>query len=406
MQNLVERLQVFNQGRDPRLLALKYQTMRTDMFAFFRGTCHLFYEDWPANSSLNEAPPVWNCGDFHLDNLGSYKADNRLVYFNINDFDEAALAPCTWDMARLLTCLLISSHLQGLTRADALTLCNTFLENYTRTLLKNHVRTLEEEEVTGFVRDLRLQVKNRNRKAFLDARTVFDGQKRTLRTDGKHFTPAAESERTEATAAVDRWATKEPDPGFFKVLDVAHRIAGVGSLGVKRYVLLVQGKGSPDQNYLLDLKQELPSCLELFLRLPQPEWANQAERVVSIQQWTQVMPPALLAAVELGGTGYVLRELQPGEDKVQVERLAAKLERWEEVVRVIAKVLAWDQLHSGGHHGSATAPTLNDFAQTTDWRAALLDYAQYYADQVEKDYHTFCSAFDDGSFSSKDETPL
>src|SRR5947209_5059334 len=161
MQNLVERLQAFNEGRDPQLLALKYQAMRTDMFAFFRGTCHLFYEDWPANSSLNEAPAVWNCGDFHLSNLGSYKADNRLVYFNINDFDEAALAPCTWDLARMLTCLVISTRLQRISRENALTLCNSFLETYTRTLVKAHVRTLEEEEMSGFVDDLRLQVKNR-----------------------------------------------------------------------------------------------------------------------------------------------------------------------------------------------------------------------------------------------------
>lgn len=203
MQNLVERLQAFNQGRDPRLLALKYRAMRTDMFAFFRGTCHLFYEDWPANSSLNEAPAVWNCGDFHLQNLGSYKADNRLVYFNINDFDEAALAPSTWDLARLLTCLLISTRLQGLTQANAVTLCNSFLENYARTLVKAHVRTLEEEEVSGFVRDLRLQVKNRNRKGLLDARTLSSGEKRTLRIDGKHFTPATETERAAATAAME-----------------------------------------------------------------------------------------------------------------------------------------------------------------------------------------------------------
>lgn len=403
MQNLVERLQVFNRDRDPWLLALKYQTMRSDMFAFFRGTCHLFYEDWPANSSLNEAPAVWNCGDFHLNNLGSYKADNRLVYFNINDFDEAALAPCTWDMARLFTCLLISTRLQHLTQANALTLCQSFLEIYARTLVKAHIRTLEEEEVSGFVKDLRLQVKNRNRKAFLDALTVFNGEKRILRIDGKHFTPATEMERAAVVDAVGRWTAKEPAPGFFKVLDVAHRIAGVGSLGVKRYVLLVEGKGSPDQNYLLDLKQEIPSCLYPFLRLPQPQWANQAERVVSIQQWTQVMPPALLAAVELGGEGYVLRELQPREDKVQAESLAAKLERWEEVVRVIAKVLAWDQLHGGGHHGSATAPMLIDFAQTMHWREDLLGYAQYYAAQVEEDYRTFCSAFDSGSFSSQRE---
>ena len=108
------------------------------------------------------------------------------------------------------------------------------------------------------------------------------------------------------------------------------------------------------------------------------------------------MPPALLSTVDLGNVSYVLRELQPIEDKVQVERLGAKLERWEEVVRVIAKVLAWDQLHGGGHHGSATARKLREFAQAMDWQAALLKYAQSYAAHVEEDYRTFCSAFDSG----------
>lgn len=400
MQNLVERLQTYNQGRDPAVLALKYQTMRTDVFAFYRGTCHLFYEDWPANSSLNEAPAVWSCGDFHLQNLGSYKADNRLVYFNVNDFDEAALAPYTWDLARLFTCLFITTSMENLTRANALTLCNSFLETYVQTVMKAHVRTLEEEEVTGFVKDLRLQVKNRNRKALLDARTVLTGERRTLRLDGKHHTAVTEAERAEVSAAIEHWAQKEPDPGFFKVLDVAHRIAGVGSLGVTRYVVLVEGKGSPDRNYLLDLKQELPSCLERFLKAPQPRWANQAERAVSIQQWTQVMPPAMLSVVELGDTGYVLRELQPTEDKVQLDSLGAKLERWAEVVQVIAKVVGWDQLFSGGRHGSTAARPLQEFVQTMDWREVLLKYAQDYAAHVEEDYRTFCAAFDSGRFSS------
>ena len=94
MENLVARIKAFNHGRDPQLIQLKYKAMRPDVFAFYRGTCHLFYEDWPANTSLDNAPPVWICGDLHIQNLGSYKADSRLVYFNINDFDESALAPC------------------------------------------------------------------------------------------------------------------------------------------------------------------------------------------------------------------------------------------------------------------------------------------------------------------------
>ena len=93
-RNVIERILIFNQGRDPDRLMLKYRAMRNDTFAFLRGTCHLFYQDWPANSSLNDAPSAWICGDLHLENLGSFKGDNRLTYFDVNDFDEAALAPC------------------------------------------------------------------------------------------------------------------------------------------------------------------------------------------------------------------------------------------------------------------------------------------------------------------------
>ena len=102
VRDVVERIRSFNQGRDAERLRMKYQRMLASSFAFFRGTCHLFYEDWPAGSPLNSAPPAWICGDLHLENFGTYKGDNRLAYFDINDFDEATLAPCTWDLARFL----------------------------------------------------------------------------------------------------------------------------------------------------------------------------------------------------------------------------------------------------------------------------------------------------------------
>jgi uncharacterized protein (DUF2252 family) len=87
-RHIFERIQQFNQGRDPERLQLKYQKMRANAFAFLRGTCHLFYQDWAeANpgltSPLNQAPSVWLCGDLHLENFGSYKGNNRLVYFDI-----------------------------------------------------------------------------------------------------------------------------------------------------------------------------------------------------------------------------------------------------------------------------------------------------------------------------------
>ena len=74
-----ERIRLFNRGRHAQLRQMKYDKMRVSAFIFLRGTCHLFYENWPTGSALNKAPRVWLCGDMHLENFGSYKSDNRLV---------------------------------------------------------------------------------------------------------------------------------------------------------------------------------------------------------------------------------------------------------------------------------------------------------------------------------------
>ena len=119
MNTIIERIKQYNQGRNPELLLLKYKLMTQNPFAFLRATCHLFYEDWPAFSPFDEAPPVWICGDLHLQNFGSYRGDNRFVYFGINDFDESVLAPCTWDLARLLVSILLAGQILKMKLYDA-----------------------------------------------------------------------------------------------------------------------------------------------------------------------------------------------------------------------------------------------------------------------------------------------
>lgn len=71
--SVAERIRHFNNGRDAKRLKLKYKAMRKGPFPFFRGTCHLFYEDWPTEAPLNHAPLAWLCGDLHLENFGTYK---------------------------------------------------------------------------------------------------------------------------------------------------------------------------------------------------------------------------------------------------------------------------------------------------------------------------------------------
>ncbi|HEX9129579.1 MAG TPA: DUF2252 family protein, partial [Gemmatimonadaceae bacterium] len=99
----LDRIERFNAGREPERLALKYRDMCKSPFAFFRGTAHLFWEDLAARgSALPKSPLVWACGDLHFENFGSFQGDNGLSYFDLNDFDESALAPATWEVSRFV----------------------------------------------------------------------------------------------------------------------------------------------------------------------------------------------------------------------------------------------------------------------------------------------------------------
>ncbi|HEY4209389.1 MAG TPA: DUF2252 family protein, partial [Puia sp.] len=101
MSSIPQRIKDFNSDRLPEYVAIKFQMMAENAFRFLRGACHLFYED--LGDALQRYPLSWICGDLHLENFGTYKGDNRLVYFDVNDFDEGILAPALWDVSRMVT---------------------------------------------------------------------------------------------------------------------------------------------------------------------------------------------------------------------------------------------------------------------------------------------------------------
>ncbi len=387
--DVVERIVGFHGERNHVFIKSQLQAMRYDIFAFFRGTCHLFYEDWPAHSVLNGVPLTWICGNLHMENLGSYRANNQMVYFNMNNFDESSLAPCTWDLARFLVSVLISAHRIKISQEKALKLCDAFLESYTKTLVNGSVSQIDEGNAVGVVKNLLIAARERQRKDFLDRHTELTKNGRRLRR-GRN-TPMSMQAGAEITLLLNRWGREQSSPTFFNVLDVGERGVGIGSLGTEHYVVLVEGKGSPDQNSVLDLKVASSTS---FLPLRQPHWSSEAERIVTIQRWIQGIPPALLATVEHYGKSYILRELQPAEDKVQIASLDGKMQHLKELVCTIAKIVAWGQLRSGGSRGSADAADLKSFVQKSSWQDSLMRYVQSYALRVEKYYLIFNSSLD------------
>jgi uncharacterized protein (DUF2252 family) len=401
--NIVRRIITANRNRDAERLAMKYSAMRTNAFVFLRGTCHLFYDRLPKGGIFKSAPQVWCCGDLHLENFGSYKGDNRLAYFDINDFDEAALAPATWELARLVTSILVSAQSYGVSNANAQVLAKQFLDAYAAALVLGNARWVERENASGMVKELLEQLRMRTRVDFLNARTRHEGKLRHFHPDGKRTLPVSEEHRQRVMAFMRTFAQTQHHPAFFNVVDVARRIAGTGSLGVDRYAILVEGKGSPNQNYLLDLKQALPSSIATHWTVTQPKWDSEAERVVAVQRRMQAVSMAFLHPVVMGERSYVLRALQPLEDRLPLAKYHEHIDYMVGVVRVMGECAAWAQLRSSGRQGSAIADQLIDFAAAKKWRAKLLNSAYELANQVQADWQTYCEAYDDGAFKSGPE---
>lgn len=393
-------IQAFDRQRNPKILTQKYIKMRKNAFGFFRGTCHLFYRDLPQEWELNLAPFVWICGDLHVENFGTYKGENysgelrqRQVYFGINDFDEGVLAPCTWDITRLVTSIFLAADSLGCDRSDLKQLAQIYLTSYANTLIKGIIRAIAEDNARGIVADLIKKLSQRKRTDLLNERTELNSE-RQLKFDGAKILRISTQRQQEITRTIDNWTQAQASPEFFKVLDVGFRVAGMGSLGVDRYIILVAGKGSPDRNYLLDFKQQSASALEPYLTRVQPQWKNQAIRVMNAQQIVQSAVPALLAAIEFSGTSYLLRELQPTEDKIAFDGKIS-LPQLEKLVDTLGEVTASAHLHGSGKFGAAVVQDLINFGRNLEWQSKVLIYADLYARQVQLDYQDFCKATQD-----------
>lgn len=399
--DVVQSISRFNADREHERLALKYRKMRSGTFAFLRGTCHLFYERLPKSSVFKSAPLVWTCGDLHLENFGSYKGDNRLVYFDINDFDESALAPASWDLIRMLTSIEIGTKESGIRSAERRILCSQFLTSYASALCLGKAYWLERDSAQGPVRTLLDALRERNRTDFLNTRTETVGRKRIIMMDEKKALPANAVQRKRVIDLMNSFAKTQADPGFFHVLDVARRIAGTGSLGQERYAILVKGRGYPDGNHLLDLKLAVPSSLSVHLPTKQPKWVCEAARVVATQQRIQAVPMAFLHAVKADASSYVLRSLQPSEDRIAIATRKLKQIELSQLMDSMGKLLAWANLRCASREGAANTDELISFGHRKKWQGKLLDATKECAQQVRADAANFNAAFDDKVFNSR-----
>ncbi len=394
-----EKIKAFNEGRYPETLKIKFKAMRVDSFRFMRATTHLFYEDIPKGSFLYNSPYAWICGDMHLENLGSYKADNRVAYFNVNDFDECLLAPCLLDTYRLIVSVLVSSSNLDLSMNDARMLCSIYIDAYLKTLGEGYVRTLEKQTARGVIKRFLKKISERKRKDFLKTRVISKNGKYKLIIGEPHTLSIPNSKKEEVTEQLNKWAKQKHDSAFYNVRDIAFRIAGTSSLGLERYAILVEGRGTPNGAFLLDLKETAPSCAAKYVLAKQPEWKDEGARLVEVQKRILAAPPALLADIHIGKKDFVLKELQPSADRIDYTLFNGNLKKLKNMLEDMASISAWDHLRTSGREGSAIADDFIYFAKGgEELKKNLLDAASGYTKTIDLYYQSYCKAYDKGFF--------
>jgi uncharacterized protein (DUF2252 family) len=389
-----------NDRRDVDRLTLKLALLRKDPFAFFRGTNPLFLEFLPRAHSLFRAPCILICGDLHLENFGAFKGDNRLCYFDVNDFDEACLAPFTLDIVRFVASIKVAAHGLSRSRAQSKELVQRFFEAYRHSLSDGKPRWLERSLAQGVFRALLRRAMSRTRRELLARFTKLKGGERRIRNDGVRALRVDPAERARLRRLVAHLAVPGINKSFFELLDVARRIAGNGSLGLARYILLVRGRGSPDQNFALDLKFAAPSAAADWLAQPQPQWPNEAARVVAIQRIMQAISPALLHAVRFEKRYFVLKELQPSVDRLDLEQWRTKPRRVLQAVEGMGHVAAWAHLRGCGHHGAASSEDLQAFAGARRWPKTVDRMAEKAAKRIHRAWQIYCKDFDSGALAA------
>jgi uncharacterized protein (DUF2252 family) len=396
--DLLERLITFNTGLLPDMLELKYEAMAENVFRFFRGACHLFYEDLAKAAPLPLSPLAWICGDLHIENFGSYKGDNKLVYFDLNDFDEGLLAPASYELARMVTSIFIAFDSLKIAPEKSRKMAQLFLKTYSATLAGGKAISIEPRTAKGIVCDFLTSATKSSYKDLLKKRTVSKKKSIMLSLEDERHFKLDKKLRAELKAHIGDWIQTSSDgPYNYKVISAVFRLAGTGSIGVKRYLFLLKSTNTKNKYLLLDMKQARSSSVLPHVPVQQLQWATEADRVIGIQRRLQNVPAALLSTTTFRGDSYIIQELQPVKDTIKFKLLKNYRDMYQ-VVSDMAALTASAQLRSGGVQASGTIDELAAFGTDQGWQKAVISYAQAYAATTKKYYRQYLTDFKRGTY--------
>ncbi|MFP5023344.1 DUF2252 domain-containing protein [Pseudonocardia phyllosphaerae] len=408
--DLVERT---NSGRVDELVPLRIERMAKSPHAFLRGAAALNAADFAQLPATGIHPVI--CGDAHLGNFGFYASPERELVFDLNDFDEAHPGAWEWDLRRLVTSTWVAGRDSGASEDE----CGDAVEGCVRAYAE-HVATLAEQPLLkrsfdimdvealhadhGSARDAIDKAARRARKRTSDRalpRFVTDeGGERRIVTEPPLITHPDDADTERILGALDGYLETLPPHwarilGGYHATDVAHKVVGVGSVGLRAYLVLCEGS-SPDDVLFLQLKQARRSVVAPFVHGGTAWHDHQGQRVVEYQQALQTVSDPLLGWTTINGRQYYVRQFRDMKGAIEPDSLSAKA--LTDYAEVCGKLLAKGHARTSG--ASMIAGYLGKGGKAA---RALRTFARLYADQTEADHDALLGAIASGRLS--DRTP-
>ncbi len=409
-----------NANRLRELVPLRFSRMLSDPFSFYRGSAAVMAADLAA--SPTSGIELMCCGDAHISNFGMYAAPDRSIVFDLNDFDEAAVAPAEWDLKRLITSAIIGGRHADYAAKAIRSCVHQALEGYRASLhamldmnvLDRYYLRLEPEKYTGQVSKGMLGVIRQTiaRARTQTSATVFkkivevgpDGTPRLREAPPVLQHVALETEDQLLLSVAEYLSAVPPDVALllshFRVTDAALRVVGVGSVGTRCYLVILVGPN--DTPLVLQIKEATRSVLEEYGGWRQPDILNdavevqgQGVRVVDGQQILQAISDVFLGTTRNDGRDYYVRQFHDMKGTVETEGMSAST--FSEYVSACAVLLA------RAHAQSANASILRGYAGTSDvLHEAISEWCYAYADKSLDDFHQLRAAAKAGDIEVAD----
>ncbi|MGZ4590128.1 MAG: DUF2252 domain-containing protein [Actinomycetes bacterium] len=415
------------QSRVPDLVPIRYGRMLVSAFTYYRGAA------LPMAADLADTPTsglrVQLCGDAHLSNFGAFASPERRLMFDLNDFDETLPGPFEWDVKRLAASLAVAGRGNGYATKERRKILLAAAETY-RTAMRSFAqmrtldvwyahldieRALEEQKALLSRKQIKrteaAAVKARTQdstKALNKLTAMVDGVRRIV-SDPPLIVPVEEVfAEVEADALYDQLRkvltgygrTLQSDRrhllGQFRLLQMAHKVVGVGSVGTRAWVVLMDAGDGVDPLFL-QAKEAQRSVLEEYAG--RDTHNNQGERVVAGQHLMQAVSDIFLGWERVQGVDgktrdFYIRQLRDWKYSAPIEQMVPT------GMAAYGRLCGWTLARAHARSGDRMA--IGAYLGSSDkFENAVADFAETYADQNERDFAALTAAAKEGRIEVK-----